>query len=67
MEDVTFDSSYMEALLEDANEHLEEIVEYEAQSAETLQQMYTAQLFGIGVTGAVLVCVILYKFLRLFF
>lgn len=67
MDEVTFDSSYMETLLENQNEYLEEIVEYEAQSAETLQQMYTAQLFGIGVTGAVLVCVILYKFLRLFF
>lgn len=67
MGDVTFDSSYMEALLENSNEYLTQIVEYEAQSAETLQQMYTAQLFGIGVTGAVVVCVILYKFLRLFF
>ena len=67
MDEVYLDTEQLELLLEQNNLFLEEIAEYSAQSVELLAQVYTAQLFVIGVLGAVAVCVILYRFLRQFY
>lgn len=67
MDEIYLDTEQLELLLEQNNLFLEEIAEYSAQSVELLSQVYTAQLFVIGVVGAVAVCVILYRFLRQFY
>lgn len=67
MDESVYVSESLELLLEQNNLFLEEIALNSSQSVELLSQIYTAQLFVIGVVGAVAVCVILYKFLRQFY
>ena len=67
MDESVVSSEQVVLLLEQNNVHLEEIGSNIAQNVELLAQIYTAQLFVIGVVGAVAVCVILYKFLRQFY
>lgn len=44
-----------------------EMINLLSQNVKLLQSIYVSQLFVIGVVGAVVVCMILYKFLREFF
>lgn len=67
MDESVVSTQSLELLLEQNNLFLEEVALNSAQSVELLSQIYTAQLFVIGVLGAVAVCVILYKFLRQFY
>ena len=53
--------------METAVVSLETVESLLAQNTELLLRIYTAQLFVIGVVGALLVVFLLYKFLRKFY
>ena len=57
----------IEALLVEHGKTLSAIEQLLVENNELLVRCYTAALFVIGTVGAIGVCVLLYKFLRLFF
>lgn len=61
------DLSSVEGYLISLYEQGERIEMLLAQNTELIAQIYTVCLYGVGVTGAILVCYILYRFLRQFF
>lgn len=67
MDETSISIEQLELLLEENNLLLSEVAPDVAQSVDLLTQIYAAQLFVIGVAAAVMVCVILYKFLRSFY
>lgn len=61
------DLSTVESYLLGLYEQGERIELLLAQNTELIAQVYTACLFGIGVSGALLVIYVLYSFLRKFY
>lgn len=67
MEPTVIDLSSVEGYLLSLYEQGERIEILLTQNTELIAQIYTVLLFSVGVTGAVLVIYILYRFLRQFF
>lgn len=61
------DLSSVEGYLISLYEQGERIETLLTQNTELIARVYSVCLFGVGVTGAILVCYILYRFLRQFF
>lgn len=65
--ETTYDLSIIEGYLLSLYEQGERIELLLSQNTDLIAHIYAVCLFVVGVTGAVLVCYILYRFLRKFF